>query len=105
MWSSKVKRLRVVALLEPTLAPAVVMVEAPLEAVEPAMTTAPVGLPGRKVGVTAWMRGGDGAEEVEVGAREADAAGVEQARREDVLLLDAGDLLAQALVDSERGSA
>ena len=44
----------------------------------------------------------DGAEEVEVGARDADAAGVEQAGREDVLLLHAGDLLAQALIHQRK---
>ncbi len=47
------KRFRVVPLLDPTLAPAVVIKEAALEAVEPAITTAPVGRPGRNVGVFA----------------------------------------------------
>ena len=77
------------ALLAPTLAPAVVTEEAPLDAVEPAMTTAPVGLPVTKVGVVAWMSAGTDAEEEEAGAGEADAGGVEQVRREDVLLLNA----------------
>ncbi len=99
MWSSKVKRLRVVALLEPTLAPAVVMVDAPLEAVEPEMTTAPVGLPGRKVGRSGLYRRGNRAEEVEVRPRDPEAGGVQQLRREDMLLLQAGHLFAQALVD------
>ena len=42
---------------------------------------------------------GDGAEEEEAGAREAEARGVEQAGGEDVLLLDARDLLAEGFVD------
>ena len=46
------------ALLEPTLAPAPVICELPLEAVEPAMTMAPVGLPGRSWGCAAWMAAG-----------------------------------------------
>src|ERR1700761_1739875 len=47
---------------------------------------------------------GGAAEEIERGAGEAEARRVEQARREDVLLLDAGDLLAQCLVDDGEGS-
>ena len=52
MWSSAVKRLRVERLFEPTLAPAPVICELPLEAVEPAMTMAPTAAPGRKPGVS-----------------------------------------------------
>ena len=46
---------------------------------------------------------GGAAEKVERGAGEAEACGVEQLRREDVLLLDAGDLLAQRLIDGGEG--
>src|SRR3984893_9172948 len=45
MWSSNVKRLRVVELFEPTLAPAPVTCDAPFEAVLPEITMAPTGLP------------------------------------------------------------
>src|SRR5947209_18261962 len=44
-WSSNVKRFRVVALLEPTFAPAPVICEEPFDAVDPAITMAPTGLP------------------------------------------------------------
>ena len=43
------------------------------------------------------------AEEVEGGAGVADAGGVEEVRREDVLLLDAEDLLAEGFVDEREG--
>ena len=46
------------ALLEPTLAPAPVICELPLDAVEPAMTMAPVGSPATKAEVMAWISAG-----------------------------------------------
>ena len=43
------------ALLEPTLAPAPVICDEPFDAVDPAITMAPVGLPVMKPGVLAWI--------------------------------------------------
>ena len=54
----KVNRLRVMPLFEPTLAPAVVIDEAPFEAVEPAITTAYVGTPERTLGASVCSAAG-----------------------------------------------
>ena len=91
--------MRVMALFEPTLAPAPVICEEPLEAVEPAMTMAPMGLPGRKVPLAAATSAGTLPRKKKLAREKPTRCGVEQARAEDVLLLDAGDLLAEGLVD------
>ena len=69
--------------------------DAPLEAVLPLMTMAPMGSPATQPA----SDDGSGSGEEVAGARIAEARGVEQRRRKDMLLLNAGDLLAQALVD------
>ena len=86
-------------LLLPTLVPAWVMADAPLEAVLPLMTMAPMGSPATQ---PARSHGRVAGKEV-AGAREADPSSVEQRRGEHMLLLHAGHLFAQALVDEAEG--
>ena len=82
-------------LLLPTLRPAWVIGDAPLDAVLPLMTMAPMGWPVTQPGMETGVVAG---EEI-AGAGVAEACRVEERRRKDMLLLHAEHLLAQALVN------